>query len=341
MNITNPLLPTRAGEYILQDQGYGIDLKDDYAYIAVYQWGLAIINISNPANRFPPRSILNTSAQAQDVFVSGHYAYIADAAYGLQIINVSNKRFPNLAGGYQTNYAYQLYHSGVFVSGDYAYLANQTQGLMIFDITGDTDKDGLSNWWENIYPCIDANVQDDLLDSDIDSLSNKVEFFTRTDPCSADSDGGGEEDGFEIAAGRDPLDPLDDDSDGDGLPNYWEYSYICMNANTADNLADPDLDYLNNEDEFTHSTDPCDLDTDNDRFTDGKEVLVGTDPLDPNLHPEESPYPPSRRHGQGGGGDSGGGCTEMAGASGSGFLSLLPAVMLLFLRIQRRSFPRR
>ena len=100
-------------------------------------------------------------------------------------------------------------------------------------------------------------------------------------------------------------------------------------------------DSLSNEDEFTNSTDPCDLDTDGDRFTDGKEVQVGTDPLDPNLHPEENPYPPGRRRGQGGGGDSGGGCIQVAGASGSGLLSLLPALMLLFLRIQRQSFGRR
>ena len=48
-------------------------------------------------------------------------------------------------------------------------------------------------------------------DEDGDGLTDADEVFNvGTDPCLADTDGGGEDDGSEIANGRDPFDPTDD-----------------------------------------------------------------------------------------------------------------------------------
>ena len=47
-------------------------------------------------------------------------------------------------------------------------------------------------------------------DPDLDGLTNAEEFEYGTDPNLADSDGGCESDGSEIATGHDPLDPTDD-----------------------------------------------------------------------------------------------------------------------------------
>lgn len=47
-------------------------------------------------------------------------------------------------------------------------------------------------------------------DPDLDQLSNGDEYQAGTDPNNSDTDGGGENDGSEIAIGQEPLDPTDD-----------------------------------------------------------------------------------------------------------------------------------
>ena len=69
------------------------------------------------------------------------------------------------------------------------------------------------------------------------------------------------------------------DTDGDGLPDYWEA------ANGTDPLVpdagdDPDADGLTNLDEYQNHTNPINPDTDGDGWDDGTELQVGTDPLD-------------------------------------------------------------
>jgi|GEM_PF-1708033 len=75
------------------------------------------------------------------------------------------------------------------------------------------------------------------------------------------------------------------DSDGDGLPDWWE---IQNGLNAGDNgsvLAanggpgDPDSDGLTNAQEFTRGTLARDADTDDDGLQDGAEITRGTNPL--------------------------------------------------------------
>ena len=68
----------------------------------------------------------------------------------------------------------------------------------------------------------------------------------------SDADNDALDDAAEVGLGTDPLDP---DSDGDGLTD--------------------------GEEVLTHGTLPLDADTDGDGFSDGVEVAAGTDPLDP------------------------------------------------------------
>jgi len=65
------------------------------------------------------------------------------------------------------------------------------------------------------------------------------------------------------------------DSDGDGLPDWWEALYY------GDPTGDPDGDGLDNLGEYENGADPDNPDTDGDGLTDGDEVHThGTDPLD-------------------------------------------------------------
>jgi hypothetical protein len=72
------------------------------------------------------------------------------------------------------------------------------------------------------------------------------------------------------------------DSDGDGLPDYWELCYGLNLNDPSDAANDSDGDGLTNLEEFAAGTDPQNPDTDNDGYSDGQEVAMGSDPTDPS-----------------------------------------------------------
>ena len=117
--------------------------------------------------------------------------------------------------------------------------------------TTDTDGDGLTDEWEQLYAPGDLGRLGDG-DADGDGLSDADELQHLTDPTDADTDGDGLRDGEEAGKGTDPLDP---DSDGDGRNDGDEVN------------GDP-------------ATDPNNPDTDGDGFPDGFELAVGSDPND-------------------------------------------------------------
>lgn len=150
----------------------------------------------------------------------------------------------------------------------------------------DTDGDGLWDGFELAYSAatnaaglrlIDAGQLTEDLDAD--GLANLEEFLGQdqlsntndwTNPGAADSDGDLMPDGFEYANGLNALDSADAflDPDGDGLVNLGEYL-----SGTSPRLADTDADYLPDYEEVAvYSTDPNNRDTDADGLMDGQEV---------------------------------------------------------------------
>ena len=84
--------------------------------------------------------------------------------------------------------------------------------------------------------------------------------------------------------------PSDWDTDGDGMPDGFEYCFhdTLQPANASDSYGDGDNDGLNNVEEYevaltwgpSNFTDPTDPDTDNDGMPDGWEALNGLHPVD-------------------------------------------------------------
>lgn len=68
---------------------------------------------------------------------------------------------------------------------------------------------------------------------------------------------------------------LPEDTDNDGLPDFYENLIGTDFQNADDALEDPDSDLLTTLDEYMVLSNPLDADTDGDGMTDGFEVLVG------------------------------------------------------------------
>ena len=69
------------------------------------------------------------------------------------------------------------------------------------------------------------------------------------------------------------------DTDGDGMPDAWEWVYFNNLTNAAD--GDPNLNGKNNLWEYQNGYDPMDPDSDGDGAPNTDETAAGTDPLNP------------------------------------------------------------
>ncbi|MGK0292863.1 MAG: reprolysin-like metallopeptidase [Pseudomonadales bacterium] len=112
----------------------------NYAYVADYGSGLAIIDVSDPASPGTP-AYINTTGDASGIAVRGNYAYVADGPSGLHIIDVSDPSSPSLLGTFDTD----GYASDVTLSADgtKAYVADGLSGLHIINVS---DSANPSSW---------------------------------------------------------------------------------------------------------------------------------------------------------------------------------------------------
>jgi len=141
--------------------------------------------------------------------------------------------------------------------GDYVDTDSDDDGISDADEgSGDSDGDGVGDY-------LDDDSDDDGI-PDADEGSEDTDGDGLTDATDTDSDGDGIGDSDE---GYDDDGEIAD-TDGDGIPDFED--------------TDSDGDSLSDGDESdTHGTDPYDSDSDDDGSSDGIEVTVGTDPLDP------------------------------------------------------------
>jgi hypothetical protein len=112
---------------------YGLHLEQDLAFVAAYEHGLQIFDISEPDS---PALIgsLETPGYAWDVWVNGRFAYIADFDEGLTIVDVSSPSAPR----YVTTVTWtRRYQSAEIVRGEgtIAYVGAADHGLIIIDIS--------------------------------------------------------------------------------------------------------------------------------------------------------------------------------------------------------------
>jgi len=108
----------------------GVAISGDYAYVVDEDFGLRVVDISDPTS---PALIAtcNTPGASYGIAISGDYAYVADGSSGLQVISIVDPGAPTVVGSVDTpGGAY-----GVAISGDYACVADGSFGLHVIGVS--------------------------------------------------------------------------------------------------------------------------------------------------------------------------------------------------------------
>ncbi|HUF61989.1 MAG TPA: FG-GAP-like repeat-containing protein [Verrucomicrobiales bacterium] len=95
----------------------------------------------------------------------------------------------------------------------------KTVAAVFIPIGSDADEDGMDDDWEFLH--FGGTALDGTGDADGDSLTDQQEFVAGTDPHSADSDGDGYGDAWELDKGYDARDETDPSPGG----NLWDYAF--------------------------------------------------------------------------------------------------------------------
>ncbi|MCK4543972.1 T9SS type A sorting domain-containing protein, partial [candidate division WOR-3 bacterium] len=143
-------------------------VKDTVAYVADYNDGLRLINVSNPTS---PTEIgfYDTGDEAWGVYVKDTIAYVADGGDGLRLINVANPTSPTEIGFYDTG----DYAQGVYVQDTIVYVADGYDGLYLIHYYGNTGiKENKNINSNNVYN-ITVKMQDGLrIDYSVEGTKN-------------------------------------------------------------------------------------------------------------------------------------------------------------------------
>lgn len=162
--------------------------------------------------------------------------------------------------------------SQLSMSADGILFVQDSASVTAIDTLGDTDADGMPQFWERRYG-------GDLLangDNDADGLTNLDEFIAKSNPIAADTDGDGLNDGAEINTHQSS--PVNADTDNDGLNDSAEINIYATSPRVGDTDSDGMDDYL----EITYGLDAnandASTDVDNDGINNRDEVYAGAEP---------------------------------------------------------------
>jgi len=113
-------------------------VRDGYAYLINDDFGLRIVDVSNPSSPVIVSTLDDDTPVFTDIRVAGDHAYLSARTEGLRIVDVSDPASPEVVGAYADVYSLSW---DVEIVGDHALVANVLEGLVILDLGDRTSPD--------------------------------------------------------------------------------------------------------------------------------------------------------------------------------------------------------
>ena len=142
VDIVDPANPTLSGFYSIPkyavhdevselkyDDVASMAVENGHAYVAEYQYGIRVVDISDPANPVEV-GFYDTPGDAHGVVVVGEIAYVADFDQGLRVLNIADPAQPVEIGSYDTPGEAQ----SLTIAGEYVYVADGSDGMHVINI---------------------------------------------------------------------------------------------------------------------------------------------------------------------------------------------------------------
>ncbi|MHA1212358.1 MAG: LVIVD repeat-containing protein [Candidatus Heimdallarchaeota archaeon] len=129
IDIENPRKPKKIGRIAMVDGGFGIEIRNDTAFVAGVSPSLVIANVSIPNNPVLIGQFSGTNV-AYALAVQGNYCYLGYLESDLAIIEITDLTHPTLVKTITGTSCTE-----VIVHDEMLFICTQTSGLRIYDIS--------------------------------------------------------------------------------------------------------------------------------------------------------------------------------------------------------------
>ncbi|MHA1339689.1 MAG: hypothetical protein ACTSRZ_05970 [Promethearchaeota archaeon] len=246
----------------------GMEKWGRYLYLVESSGALTIIDCSNP--QMPMK--LSTTASVgtpNDIAVSGNFAFIAAGNSGVRIFNISDPYNPNEVASITS--ITQV--TDVKTKGMHLYVFSASDSFRIYDVMKYSNIQLIGNYTLT-NPVSVLKLGDTftyLADTNLGVLVLKTQYAGMDDLD--DDQLSYIEEEWKYGTSN-----IDNDFDGDSMPDGWESMYGLNPLSDSDKFQDPDNDTVLNIFEYGNNTNPTDPDTDGDGCDDGWEIAYGFNP---------------------------------------------------------------
>jgi len=123
VDISNPVYPQQIGFIATSWRVWSIAISGNYAYLAIDEDGIRVINITSPATMTQVGLYDWALGNARSISISGNYAYVANGDDGVRVLDISDPYVPVEVGSFPS------WAMCVTVNGNYAYIGDSYSGV--------------------------------------------------------------------------------------------------------------------------------------------------------------------------------------------------------------------